>query len=104
VRHLDPPTDAAARASCNLAILFDAQSRSIRRGIWRRRRIAVNHSLWSPSFCRLQQPAHARDRTHLRQGRFSSVAMDEAHLIAALRYVARNPVRGRLVERAEDWR
>jgi putative transposase len=40
---------------------------------------------------------------HLWQGRFSSVAMDEAHLIAALRYVALNPVRARLVARAQDW-
>ena len=29
--------------------------------------------------------------------------MDEAHLAAAARYVALNPVRARLVERAEDW-
>ena len=36
---------------------------------------------------------------HLWQGRFSSVAMDEAHLFAALRYVALNPVRARLAER-----
>ncbi len=41
---------------------------------------------------------------HLWQGRFSSVAMDEAHLVGALRYVALNPVRARLVERPEDWR
>ncbi len=41
---------------------------------------------------------------HLWQGRFSSVAMDEQHLCAALRYVALNPVRARLVARAEDWR
>jgi len=41
---------------------------------------------------------------HLRQRRFSSVAMDEAHLVAALRYLARKPVRVGLVERAEDWR
>ena len=40
---------------------------------------------------------------HLWQGRFSSVAMDEQHLYAALRYVALNPVRARLVQRAEDW-
>jgi putative transposase len=40
---------------------------------------------------------------HLWQGRFGSVAMDEAHLYAALRYVSLNPVRARLVERAEDW-
>jgi putative transposase len=38
------------------------------------------------------------------QGRYGSVAMDETHLYAALRYVALNPVRARLVERAEEWR
>jgi len=30
--------------------------------------------------------------------------MDEAHLAAAVPYVALNPVRARLVQRAEDWR
>ena len=29
--------------------------------------------------------------------------MDEDHLIAAARYVALNPVRARLIARAEDW-
>src|SRR3546814_16815348 len=49
---------------------------------------------------------NARMRTtgHLWQGRFGSVAMDEAHLVAALRYVALNPVRARLVKRATDRR
>ena len=49
---------------------------------------------------------NARMRTsgHLWQGRYGSVAMDEGHLIAALRYVALNPVRARLVARAQDWR
>ena len=40
---------------------------------------------------------------HLWQGRFGAVAMDEAHLLAAARYIALNPVRARLVTRAEDW-
>ncbi|MBR7619095.1 transposase [Phenylobacterium sp. 20VBR1] len=40
---------------------------------------------------------------HLFQGRFGSVAMDEAHLLAALRYVPLNPVRAGLVARAQDW-
>lgn len=40
---------------------------------------------------------------HLWQGRFSSVAMDEAHLIFALRYVALNPVRAKLAGRPEEW-
>jgi putative transposase len=47
--------------------------------------------------------ARMRVTGHLWQGRFSSVAMDEAHLVSALRYVALNPVRARLAERAEDW-
>ena len=47
--------------------------------------------------------ARMRVTGHLWQGRFSSVAMDEPHLHAALRYVALNPVRARLVSRAEDW-
>lgn len=38
------------------------------------------------------------------QGRYGSVAMDEPHFVTALRYVAFNPVRARLVDRAEDWR
>jgi putative transposase len=40
---------------------------------------------------------------HLWQGRFSSTAMDERHLIAAARYVPMNPVRAGLVGRTEDW-
>ncbi|MHB1103444.1 MAG: transposase [Devosia sp.] len=41
---------------------------------------------------------------HFWQGRFGCVAMDEAHLAAALRYVALNPVRAGLAGRARDWR
>ena len=40
---------------------------------------------------------------HLWQGRFGSVAMDDAYLASAARYVAMNPVRARLVDRPEDW-
>ncbi|HMI20713.1 MAG TPA: transposase [Sphingomonas sp.] len=40
---------------------------------------------------------------HFWQGRFGCVAMDEAHLATALRYVALNPVRARLADRAVDW-
>ncbi|WP_315832351.1 transposase [Bradyrhizobium prioriisuperbiae] len=49
---------------------------------------------------------HARRKRtgHFWQGRFGAVAMDEAHLAAALRYVSLNPVRARLVARAQDWR
>jgi putative transposase len=48
--------------------------------------------------------ARLRVSGHLFQARFGSAAMDEEHLVAAARYVALNPVRARLVERAEDWR
>ena len=47
--------------------------------------------------------ARARQTGHVFQGRFGSVPMDEAHLIAAVRYLALNPVRARLVARSQDW-
>ncbi|MFN0194912.1 MAG: transposase [Aestuariivirga sp.] len=47
--------------------------------------------------------ARARRTGHLFQERFASAAMDEAHLLACLAYVSLNPVRARLVDRAEDW-
>ena len=43
-------------------------------------------------------------RGYLWQGRFASFPMDEAHVLAAARYVELNPVRARLVRRARDWR
>src|SRR5688572_4197165 len=48
--------------------------------------------------------ARSRWTGHLWQVRFGAVAMDEDHLAYAVRYVSLNPVRARLVERAEDWR
>jgi putative transposase len=47
--------------------------------------------------------ARGRWSGHLFQRRFGSVAMDERHLVTAVRYVGLNPVRARLVARAEDW-
>ena len=49
---------------------------------------------------------HAREKRtgHFWQGRFGCVAMDEPHLAAAIRYLALNPVRAKLVKRAQDWR
>src|SRR4029078_6222868 len=42
---------------------------------------------------------------HVWQGRFKAFPIQEdAHLLAVLRYVERNPVRGELASRAEDWR
>ena len=48
--------------------------------------------------------ARMRVTGHLFQARFSSVVMDEDHLMAAARYVALNPVWAGLVARPEDWR
>ncbi len=42
-------------------------------------------------------------RGHLWQGRFASFVMDQPHLMSAVGYVERNPVRARLVGRPEDW-
>jgi len=42
-------------------------------------------------------------RGHLWQGRFASFVMDDLYLLAATRYIERNPVRARLVACAEDW-
>jgi putative transposase len=47
--------------------------------------------------------ARGRWSGHLFQNRFASVPMDDAHFVTALRYVSLNPVRARLVARAEDW-
>jgi putative transposase len=43
-------------------------------------------------------------RGFLFQGRFASYPMDDAHLMAAVRYVEQNPVTAGMVARAQDWR
>ena len=42
-------------------------------------------------------------RGHLWQGRFSSFPLEENYLLAAVRYVERNPVRAGVVERAWEY-
>lgn len=42
-------------------------------------------------------------RGHLWQERFHSFPMDERYLLAAVRYVERNPVAAKLCEKPEDW-
>ena len=42
-------------------------------------------------------------RGHLWQGRFFSFPMDEQHTLRAAQYIELNPVRAKLVARAEDW-
>jgi len=43
-------------------------------------------------------------RGYLWQGRFDSFPMDERHLLAAVRYVERNPVAAGLCRHPEDWK
>lgn len=43
-------------------------------------------------------------RRHLWQERFHSFPLDEHYLLAAVRYVQRNPVAGKLCDRPEQWR
>ncbi len=42
-------------------------------------------------------------RGYLWQGRFASVPLDEAHLVAAIRYVERNPVEAGMVQTATGY-
>jgi REP-associated tyrosine transposase len=41
---------------------------------------------------------------HLWQGRFYSCLLDEPYLMAAMRYVERNPVRAKMVKRSWQWK
>jgi len=41
---------------------------------------------------------------HLWQGRFYSCLLDEPHLMAAMRYVERNPVRAKIVKKPWEWK
>jgi len=65
------------------------------------------------TLARVMKPVNLRYAQHINwdqgisgrlwQGRFFSCPMDAEHLWAAIRYVERNPVRARLVRRAEDY-
>ena len=62
------------------------------------RRLTVMHTM--------RYHAHYRTggRGHLYQGRFKSFPIQrDEHLLVAMRYVERNPVRAHFVERAEEW-
>lgn len=64
--------------------------------------LGAAHRRWA-NFVNARGRWRGRWRGHLFDGRFASVAMDEGHLMSAVRYVALNPVRARLAARAEDW-
>ena len=59
-----------------------------------------------PAHCRYAHWMHARQRCtgHLWQNRFFSTVMDDAHTVAAMRYIERNPVRTAMVPEAWGYR
>ena len=63
------------------------------------------HRMLKPLHMRYAQRINRRKgwKGHLWQGRFFSSALDEDYLWAAIRYVERNPVRARIVRKAENY-
>lgn len=63
------------------------------------------HQVLKPLHMRYAQRVNRSKRWkgHLWQGRFFSSALDEDYLWAAIRYVERNPVRARIVRKAENY-
>jgi putative transposase len=63
------------------------------------RRLSVTHTMrWHAHY-------HTGGTGHLYQGRFKSFPVQgDEHLLTAMRYVERNPVRAGLADRAEAWR
>lgn len=54
---------------------------------------------------RWQEHYHQVGYGHLYQGRFKSFPVEEdVHFLAVARYIERNPLRAKLVEKAADWR
>jgi putative transposase len=54
---------------------------------------------------RWHTPYHTSGTGHLYQGRFRAFPVEtDDHLDTVLRYVERNPLRGGLVARADEWR
>ncbi len=53
---------------------------------------------------RYHQHYHSYGQGHIYQGRFKSFPVkDDGHLLTVLRYVEANPLRAKMVKRAEDW-
>ncbi|MGD0769116.1 MAG: transposase [Tepidisphaeraceae bacterium] len=53
---------------------------------------------------RYHQHYHSYGEGHVYQGRFKSFPIqDDGHLLTVLRYVEANPLRAKLVSRAQDW-
>ena len=54
---------------------------------------------------RWHQAKSTKGTGHLYQGRYKSfLIQDDSHLLSVIRYVERNPLRAKLVKKAENWR
>jgi len=76
--------------------------------LWPRRDGELTSFLRWLTLTHAQRWKHAQNAVghgHLYQGRFKSFPVQEdRHLLTVLRYVERNPIRARQVDRAQDWR
>ena len=99
----DIPHHITQRGNRNQPVFFSDQDRK------EYLRLVAHHArmnevrIWA--YCLMDNHVNFREgwRGYLWQGRFFSFPMDERHLIAAMRYVERNPVNARIVKRAEDY-
>ena len=65
---------------------------------------SLSHTLRDAHMRYSQYVNHKYKRSgHLWQGRFFSCPLDDVHMLAVARYIERNPVRARLVRKAEKW-
>ena len=72
---------------------------------WCRRSLRLWRMFFAPFICGMLSRSTRNKIGRVIFGRddFFSCALDDAHLMAAIRYVENNPVRAGLVERAEDY-
>jgi putative transposase len=101
------PHHVTQRGNRREPIFFEDGDQEIYRDLLGEQARKADVEVWAyclmPNHVHLILNARGRWTGHLFQSRFASVAMDESHLISAVCYVSLNPVRARLVARAEDW-
>jgi len=70
----------------------------------RERDLAAYFSWLTNTHVKRYRAPYRRTSGHLYQGRYMSFAVEtDAHLLTLLRYVEANPLRAKMVERAQDW-
>jgi putative transposase len=65
----------------------------------------IRYPVFNTLHMRYSQYVNRRQKAsgHLWQGRFYSTILDDVHLYSAVRYVENNPVRARVVKKAEEY-